>query len=371
MLVTIPEPWHNLISEGQLKDQPDFKYANEEEPYAQQGQELHQIIRARNISDDDVERILSEVASLATEHNTDPAIASAHVFMTCICHAGSKSLSHVLSYIDKCKERLSAVGSASEPARREIITAVVTYWHFQPGIAVNLINKLLNFTVLTPMSVIEWALQDKLDRGRALSQPLIYDLVAITMTKVTNRVRQIVHARNDPSIDLHQKASVENTLVFERQNMRDFFATIEDSVRPVAEGGQDGMIEAFDSETTEFELLKSWGERWIRAWRRRAAVEEAVVGEAAVQAAEEVRDMTETYSKETQRRIDEAKREVDKEKAFDAFLQTGDPERLDKYDRLDGVTNGGLHGNGNGNGNGELGSSGAVQMMTIDDGDVA
>lgn len=288
---TIPEPWQPLITEGQMKDLPDFKFESDQEPYAQQGRELYKQVRSKTTDEAEVQRLLDEVSNLATEQGADPHVASTDVFMTVICHIGSKSMSHVLSSIDKSKERLLAIGPTSEAARRQIITAVIEYWRFHPGTAVNIIDKLLNYTILTPMSVIEWALQYKLDRGRALAQIHIYEMVATTMTKVTNRVRQVVLACTDPALAPEQRAIVDETLVRERQSMRDLFAAIEDAVRPVSEGSQDDMIEAFDAETTEYGLLRTWGDKWLRVWRRKAAIEEATVGEAAVAAAVEVRKM--------------------------------------------------------------------------------
>lgn len=40
------------------------------------------------------------------------------------------------------------------------------------------------------------------------------------------------------------------------------------------------MIEVFDGQEAEFELIKTWGARWARVWRRKNAVEEMVVSEA-------------------------------------------------------------------------------------------
>lgn len=39
------------------------------------------------------------------------------------------------------------------------------------------------------------------------------------------------------------------------------------------------MIEVFDGEEAAFELIKTWGTRWARVWRRKNAVEEMIVTE--------------------------------------------------------------------------------------------
>jgi nuclear cap-binding protein subunit 1 len=42
------------------------------------------------------------------------------------------------------------------------------------------------------------------------------------------------------------------------------------------------MLERYDDGDEEKAIVMQWGERWARVWRRKAAVEETVVGEAAV-----------------------------------------------------------------------------------------
>ena len=187
---------------------------------------------------------------------------------------------HVLSTIDRCKERLLAIGPQSEPARRQIISSVVGFWSDHPGTAVNIVDKLLNYTIVTPMSVIEWALVDNMNRGQALASAQIYELVSITMFKVTNRVHQLLLHRNNTANPFEQRQQIDEALPRERQGMRDLFTAIEDAVAGVAAGAQDEMIERFDeSGGSEQELIKAWGGRWARVWRRKAAVEEETVGE--------------------------------------------------------------------------------------------
>src|SRR4051794_13043061 len=116
--------------------------------------------------EEDIQAILNLVREKAVGMGVaDPLIPSTDAYVTSICAIGSKSLSHVLSCIERCKERLLAIGPQSETARRQIITSVMDYWKDQPGIGVNIIDKLLNYTILTPMSVIEWALIYHNDQG--------------------------------------------------------------------------------------------------------------------------------------------------------------------------------------------------------------
>lgn len=284
---TLPAEYHPLIPQSKENEVPLFKYDDAHTPFAQDGRQVLQMLK-KKAPEDDVQNILNSVHEQAVNHGiADPLVASTDIYMTAICSIGSKSLSHVLSTIDRCKERLLAVGPQSELARRQIISSVVDFWADHPGTAVNIVDKLLNYTIVTPMSVIGWSLQNRMDRGRALASLQIYELISITMFKVTNRVRQVLRERNNPALPFHQRQQIDEALPRERQGMRDLFAAIEDAVAGVAQGAQDEMIERFDGGEMEQQLIQLWGARWTRVWRRKAAVEEAVVGDAAVQPLEE------------------------------------------------------------------------------------
>ena len=119
------------------------------------------------------------------------------MYITSICYLGAKSLSHVLSCIERCKEKLLAVGQESTEARRQIVRSVMSYWADQPGVGANVVDKLLNYSVLTPASVIEWALVEAGPESLSLNH--VWEMVSTTVNKVNNRVRQIVAARPVPA----------------------------------------------------------------------------------------------------------------------------------------------------------------------------
>ncbi|KAL1963181.1 hypothetical protein VTN77DRAFT_8614 [Rasamsonia byssochlamydoides] len=279
---TLPEPYHALIPEGKEKDTPDFKYETDTTPYAKEGRELMQLIR-KKASDEEIQPVITAIEEQAKEHGvSDPMIPSTDAFVTSICYVGAKSLSHVLSCIERNKERLLAIGPRSSTARRQIITSVMEYWADQPGIAINIIDKLLNYTILTPLSVIEWALVDNIDAGKILAKTHIYEMVSATIGKVTNRIRQIVVARTQPGLYEPQLSVLDETLNREKGDMQTLFNLIEDSIVPVAGGNNDQLMERGDGSDTlaENELIRHWGRRWLRVFRRKAAVEESFISEA-------------------------------------------------------------------------------------------
>ena len=209
----------------------------------------------------------------------DPLVPSTDAYVTAICFLGSKSLSHVLSQIERCKDRLLSIGAQSELARRQIITSVMEYWQEKPGIGVNVVDKLLNYTILTPISVVLWSLNDQLGKGEGLVLSQSFEMVSSTVTKVTNRVRQIVVARNQPGLPGDQVAILDETLTKERDEMANLFAVIEDGLVGVAGGSADDMAESADQDLKGEYMLRGWGRRWLRVFRRKMAVEEAWVQE--------------------------------------------------------------------------------------------
>ncbi|KAL4766915.1 MIF4G like-domain-containing protein [Aspergillus nidulans var. acristatus] len=279
---TLPDPYQDLISEGKEKDTPDFKYASDTTPYANEGREIMQLIR-RKAADDEIQPHITAIEERAADLGVEiPLLPSTDAFVTSICFVGAKSLSHVLSCIERNKERLLAIGPRSPAARRQIITSVMEYWVDQPGIGINIIDKLLNYTILTPLSVIEWALVDHLDAGTILAKTHIFEMISATVGKVTNRLRQIVAARIQPGLYEPQLGVLDETLNREKKDMHALFQVIEDSVVSVAGGSNDQLMERGDGsgDLPEDEIIREWGKRWLRAFRRKAGVEEAFITQA-------------------------------------------------------------------------------------------
>jgi nuclear cap-binding protein subunit 1 len=328
-----------------------------ETPFAAEGREILALIR-KKAPEDEIQPVIDAIHAKAAEAGIeDPLVPSTDAYMTSVCFIGSKSLSHVLSCIERCKERLLGVGAQSDAARLQIITSVVSYWRSQQGIAVNIIDKLLNYTIVTPASVVAWTLdQSQLGNGAPLSEDWRYEMLATTVNKVTNRVRQIVAARVQAlkaGLATEQLAMLDDTLIKERDAMRGLFARIEELLVVYAEGAADAFIEGSDNIADgALQTIKDWAARWAATFRRRAAVEETVVGENAVLVAlanaqsEMVRDEAKA---EIERRL-RAKEEEEEEAAKAAAERTADQ-----------------------NGHAENGENGHVEMKDLDvaDDDIA
>lgn len=237
----------------------------------------------KKATDEDIEPVITSIEQQASSLGVEnPMLPSTDAFVTSICFVGSKSLSHLLSCIERSKDRLLSIGPKSPAARRQIITSVMEYWADQPGIGISIVDKLLNYTILTPHSVIEWTFMDALAGGTVLTRPHVFEMVWGTIGKVTHRIRQIVAARTQPSLVEPQLSVIHDTLTRERGDVQAMFQLIEDSLVGVASGSNDQMVEREDDEAlvSEDDLVREWGKRWLRVFRRKAAVEETFVTDA-------------------------------------------------------------------------------------------
>lgn len=277
---TLPEPYQALISDEKEKDSPDFKYNDDATPFAAQGREIAQLVRKKAASEDFIPLLESIEQEASAAGLQDPLLASTDAFVTSICWVGSKSMSHVLACIERSKERLLEIANANSAARKQIITSVMEYWKFQQGVGGVILDKLLNYQILTPASVVEWALIDHVQRGTLLASAWGYELINNTTRKVANRVKSIVDAIRQPGLDEGQKAQLQQALTQEQEGMKALFAIIEDAVVSIRNGHQDEMMESSDSLREEDEaVLKLWGGKWARVFQRRYAVEESWVRE--------------------------------------------------------------------------------------------
>ena len=252
-------------------------------PFAAEGREIAILLR-KKAADDEIQPVIERIHALALDNNLDPLVASTDVFVTSVLHVGSKSLSHVLAAIERTKDRLTDAGAASDAARSQIISAVMTFWSAHPGVALCIIEKLLNYSILVPSAVINWALVTEAGatRGAALSRAHVYELVFTTVIKVTNRVRQVVRRSGTADDAMVDDADAKDAEV---AAMRDLFRAMEDALVSWAEGSKDELVEMEiddgEGRSEREALIRRWGQQWLRVFRRRAAIEEAFLVEAA------------------------------------------------------------------------------------------
>ncbi|PUU73652.1 MIF4G like-domain-containing protein [Tuber borchii] len=274
---TIPDPYKELISEAKEKEQPHFKYDSEDEPFCNEAKEvLHAV--ADKKEDAEVDAILAKIIELAKESGVaDPLFVARDAYVTSICHIGAKSLSHVLSCIERCKEKLLAIGNESPDARRQIVGSVLSYWEDQPGIGANVVDKLLNYSIVTPLSVVEWVLHDA--GNKALSHTHAWEMVSTTINKVNTRVRQMIAAKQVMSINDYteeQLAVYAQTLNAAEIEQGMLLNAVTDALTAMSDSS-DEMNGGIDVESKAW--MQWWAKGWLRAFSRKFGVAEGTVVE--------------------------------------------------------------------------------------------
>ncbi|RMZ86958.1 hypothetical protein DV736_g5819, partial [Chaetothyriales sp. CBS 134916] len=264
---TLPEEYKRLITAKKEQDTPDFKFADEQLPFSEQGKEVSQLIR-KKATDDEFASVLDKVEADAAALGLDPKAVSTDVLVTAMTYVGSKSLSHFLAIVERSKDRLLSItsGEGGRAIQKQIITSVVSFWQDQRGNGVNIVDKLLNYEIVTPPATIEWILTDNIDGGSLLAAAWAQELVERTCTKVVGRVKQVVAAVRQPGLDEGKRVELQ-TVVLEAElaKMRSLFALVHDSVAAV--------------QHSEDQLIKTWAAKWLKAWSRRGTVAEAWVRE--------------------------------------------------------------------------------------------
>ncbi|RKF61511.1 Nuclear cap-binding protein subunit 1 [Golovinomyces cichoracearum] len=273
---TLPAPYQQLITEAKEKDTPEFNRLQFhslimalDTPFASEGQEILALLHKKS-PEESIQPIIEKIHSRAVGMNVpDPLVQSTDVYMTAICYIGSKSLSHVLSCIERCKKRLMALGPASPAARIQIIESVMNYWKDQPGIGVNIVDKLLNYTILSPESVVEWALAH--DRTR-LAKAYIFEMVSATIAKVMGRLRQVYRAKSVSGLIPEQMNILLKTVESERASMKNLFDLKEKYLLNWI--NQSNCVQNGTKKEEDI-LTNQWATRWLRVFKRKLAVEDA------------------------------------------------------------------------------------------------
>lgn len=224
---------------------------------------------------EEVEEILTRIRTAAAAADLpDPNFAARDAYVTAICHVGAKSLSHVLSCIERCKEKLVAIGLESPDARRQIVGSVLSYWEDQPGIGANVVDKLLNYSIVTPLSVVEWVLHDA--GNNALSHTHAWEMVSTTINKVNNRVRQIAAARpamlgSGSGFTDEQLAVYDETLRNAEVEQGIILKVVTEALTAMTESS-DEMNGGIDVESKAW--MQWWAKGWLKAFSRKFGVAE-------------------------------------------------------------------------------------------------
>lgn len=274
---SLPTAYVDLIPESKDNEIPPFKFHDADTPFAAEAKTILAALKAKQPDTDILPTLTAITEQVPSDDPVTAALPSIDAYITALCFIGSKSLSHALLFIERCKHRLLAFSrdaptpAAADAARTQIIASTVAYWHAtQPGVAVSIVDKLLNYGVVSPASVIAWSLAavpDPLPRAdpALLAESWMYEMVSGTLSKVTTRVRQILAGRLAGGLHATQTAHLDASLARETADMLSLFAAVDTALATIQSAGAEHAW---------------WAASWRRVFERKRAVEERVLADA-------------------------------------------------------------------------------------------
>ncbi|KAK9495157.1 MIF4G like-domain-containing protein [Lipomyces doorenjongii] len=186
---TLPDEFSDLVHEGD--DVPPFQFALPDEPYSEQSRLVLQNIRDRKGPDEFTE-VFDEITKKSEELNgkADAHDMVCEIFVTAIVHLGARSLSHVESWIERTLPVLRVVcPEKGGESHRRVVKIIFKYWKDQTGTAVQVVKKLMNHKVITPLSVVEWILLDS-DVG-TFSKGYSWELLGFAIDKAKLQIKEV------------------------------------------------------------------------------------------------------------------------------------------------------------------------------------
>ncbi|KAI8145645.1 armadillo-type protein [Fennellomyces sp. T-0311] len=280
---TVPEPFHALIPAQ--PPAPDFEYENGDHPLHDYAKEVINSLKAKK-SADDVQAILQRFKEEQGTQGADEQEQfrqMRELFLQSMLLVGSKSFSHVLNVVERYLDVLRFVNSTPE-GRLHSVQIVASFWKQNSQFLGILLDKLLNYRVIDPSSVIAWAFEkDQLDHAE---RSFTWEILENTLNKVVTRVQQVkaklencqqMHAENEAK--RAQEALTEMAQA-EAQQELDTLRLIENSLATVSREQKEVFIVAYQKfvQVLQEQLTSSgqgqadaeltWTYRWIFGWFR-------------------------------------------------------------------------------------------------------
>lgn len=151
----IPEEFHALVPSA--APAPNFAYKDIKDPLHAQAKVVIESLRTKKTADE-VRTILDKYKEEVRTTGVDEQEQNQRVremFVQCLLLVGSKSFSHILNVIERYLDVLRFV-NATPDGRLHTVQIVASFWEHNTQFLGILLDKLLNYRVIDPASVINW-----------------------------------------------------------------------------------------------------------------------------------------------------------------------------------------------------------------------
>ncbi|CEP08839.1 hypothetical protein [Parasitella parasitica] len=275
----LPEEFHVLVPS--TAPAPNFAYKDIKDPLHAQAKVIIESLRTKKTVDEVraiLEKFKEEVrAAGADEQDQNRRVRE--MFVQCLLLVGSKSFSHILNVVERYLDVLRFVNSTPE-GRLHTVQIVASFWEHNTQFLGILLDKLLNYRVIDPTSVISWIFEK--NQLQFVGRAFIWEILKNTLSKVNSRVVQ-VKAKLDNFQSLHaanklkRAESGQNELAeAEEQQELDTLRIVENSLSSVSREQKEVFIAVYQKFalvlqeliTSTAEPESNWTYRWVFGWFR-------------------------------------------------------------------------------------------------------
>ncbi|KAI8333346.1 armadillo-type protein [Chlamydoabsidia padenii] len=169
---------------------PNFSYASPDHPLNSSAKKVVEALRSKK-SVEELRELLDNIKQEIANQEPDEvarACAVQDLFVQCLLLVGCKSFSHVLNVVERYLEVMRHLNGTHEEKMRTVKT-VATFWKSNTQFLCILLDKLLNYRIVDPTSVIAWVFES--DQLENAGRSYIWDILKNTLNKVVSRASQI------------------------------------------------------------------------------------------------------------------------------------------------------------------------------------
>lgn len=242
---TLPSEYHDLILDE--APGPNFAYISPDNPFSEATNNLMSLL-STGAEAAQIEEVLSSMTEKAAEAGLDKNHETIMILVQSILQLGHQSFSHALNTIEHNLPLLQARCDASPEGRRSTVAAVMQFWSGRPLIASTLLQKFLNYRIISPLSILEYLFQQD---DAIVSRSVAWELVKTTIDKVNARVGQV-----------QERLAIEMEKAKEDEQLQNLQMTWQDVQRDQKE------VLAFTITHFTEALQASGGDLWVPFWTR-------------------------------------------------------------------------------------------------------
>lgn len=275
----IPEEFHTLIPT--TAPGPDFEYKDINNPLHDRAKSIIESLRTKKSVDEVREQLAGFKDELAAQgkNELEQTQQVREMFVQCLLLVGSKSFSHILNVIERYLDVLRYVNTTPE-GRFHTVQIVASFWKNNTQFLGILLDKLLNYRVIDPTSVITWIFEA--DQLKFAGRSFIWEILKNTLSKVNSRVVQ-VKAKLDSFKALHKantakRAESESTEMAEAEAQQelDSLRIVENSLASVTREQKEVFMIVYqkfagvlrDLINSNPDVESSYVYKWVFGWYR-------------------------------------------------------------------------------------------------------